>query len=202
MASSTPDNFCRAVFGAFALVGLAVCIGMGHSLMSPVTLRADWSANTPTGAADPTAPPTDREAAATPAIDPGPAAGTLTEVPADAEPPASEGHLLDLEQAHAAFYDGAIFLDARPRDEYDLSRVEGAMHLSTQAISSGQAGEVLDSLIAFGYDQPLVLYCHGGDCDASENTAIRLQQMGFTNIRIMTAGFDEWVAAGFEVETP
>jgi len=183
MASSTPDNLFRAVLGAFALVGIAVTIGAAHSLYAPVQLRLDAAKLVSTQAPAQTDSPEQAEPDA-PAV------------------PAATDIFLTLEQAHERLYSGAQFLDARPRAEYDKSRIEGALYLSTETIANGTAGPVLDELIAFGYDYPLVLYCHGGDCDASENTAIRLQKLGFTNIRIMKAGFDEWEAAGFEVEIP
>lgn len=206
MASSTPDNLFKAILGAFTLVGVAVTIGAAHSLYAPVQLRLDTTKLTstqplPEGAeppadgssTEPTASPAEQD----PPADPTPPAETTTQGPA-----AADGIFLTLDQAHERFYIGAMFLDARPRHEYDAAHIEGALYLSTETIANGSAGPVLDELIAMGYDYPLVLYCHGGDCDASENTAIRLQQMGFTNIRIMKAGFDEWQAAGFEVETP
>jgi rhodanese-related sulfurtransferase len=191
MASSTPDNFPKAIIGAFALVGLAVTIGSAHSLLKPVQLRANFAAP-----AQP-APTND-------ATNPEDAARTSDAQTEDTQiQPAPSGHLLNLGQAYALFNEGeAIFLDARRSDDYEQSHILGSMHLSTESIASGAAGPVLDELLGFGLDYPLILYCHGGDCDASENTAIRLQQMGFTNIRIMTAGFDEWVNAGYEVETP
>ncbi len=188
MASSTQDNFPKALIGAFALVGLAVTIGSAHSLLKPVQLRANFAA--------PAQPaPTSENATGTP---------DARAEDTEAQPtPAPAGHLLNLEQARALFNEGeAIFIDARPSREYEKARILGAMHLSTESIASGAAGPILDELLGFGLDYPLILYCHGGDCDASENTAIRLQQMGFTNIRIMTAGFDDWVNAGYEVETP
>ncbi len=188
MASSTKDNFPKALIGAFALVGIAVTIGSAHSLLKPVQLRANFT--TPAQPA-----PTNENATETP--------DAQTQNTQAQTTPSPAGHLLNLEQARALFNEGeAIFLDARPSREYEQSHILGAMHLSTQAIASGDAGPVLDELLGFGLDYPLILYCHGGDCDASENTAIRLQQMGFTNIRIMTAGFEDWVNAGYEVETP
>lgn len=191
MASSTPDNLLKTVIGAFALVGLAVTLGSAHSLLKPVQLRANFATPTqPVRTDETTDTENDTENPDTPVSDTQPI-------------PTPTGHLLNLEQAHDLFNEGeAIFLDARRSDEYEQSHITGAMHLSTESISNGTAGPILDELLGFGLDYPLILYCHGGDCDASENTAIRLEQMGFNNIRIMQAGFDDWVSAGYEVETP
>ncbi len=198
MASSIPDNLFQATLGAFAIVGLAVTIGAGHSLITPVRLSADWSKNTAAADQRPDQPVDDAPNDTV----------TSPDQPNDSVNPSNTpteqaDHLLNLEQAYALFEMGeAIFLDARSRAEFDESHILGAMHLSTESIADGSAGTVLDDLLGFGTDFPLILYCHGGQCDASENTAIRLQDLGFTNIRIMTAGFEEWVKAGYEVETP
>ena len=40
-----------------------------------------------------------------------------------------------------------------------------------------------------------MIYCVGGDCDASKNVAARLEQFGYTDLRIMGAGYNEWEMA-------
>jgi rhodanese-related sulfurtransferase len=46
----------------------------------------------------------------------------------------------------------------------------------------------------------VVIYCVGGECDASHNVARRLAQIGFTDLRIMGVGYTDWVNAGFPIE--
>jgi len=192
MASSTPaDSLGFSLIGALALLGAAVLIGAGDSLLRPVVLKPDWSRNT--GAAQPAD------------------AGDLpdspdTETPADtpdqsaaAEP--AEGPYIGLETARALFDEGALFIDAREPAEFEHAHILGAINLTAQMVSSGKAAATIAELTeGFGYDYPIVIYCHGGDCDASDNLAKLLLPMGFSNLRIMQAGFDEWQAAGFEVE--
>ncbi|MBL4810031.1 MAG: rhodanese-like domain-containing protein, partial [Phycisphaerales bacterium] len=61
-----------------------------------------------------------------------------------------------------------------------------------------RANAVMDSI---PMDGTIVLYCVGGECDASKNTAALLEQYGYTDLRIMGAGYEHWVAAGFETAT-
>ena len=67
------------------------------------------------------------------------------------------------------------------------------------------SGEGLDELMSFSPPEAndlIVIYCTGGDCQASEDTAILLEAAGYANIAIMAAGFDEWAAAGLPTEGP
>ena len=50
-------------------------------------------------------------------------------------------------------------------------------------------------------DGTLVIYCVGGECDASKNTAARLEQLGYTDLRIMGAAYTDWVSAGYPTES-
>ncbi|MFO0376618.1 MAG: rhodanese-like domain-containing protein, partial [bacterium] len=44
-----------------------------------------------------------------------------------------------------------------------------------------------------------LLYCGGGDCDASKLVGVRLAGIGFRNIVIYKDGFKGWTAAGLPV---
>ena len=91
---------------------------------------------------------------------------------------------------------GVWFLDARRRGDFDTARIEGALFMEHTHLSSGEG---LDEILSYSppeIEELLVIYCTGGDCQASEDTAILLEQAGYTNIAIMAAGFDEWKDAG------
>ncbi len=175
--SSIRDSLAASCVGALALVGVAVMAGGVHAVVSPIMLRADWSA-------------LHRPADAT-----GTDAAALRDAPIQ-----DKGPLISLEQAYELFVSGAVFIDSRREVEYNENHVLGAVHLESEMITSGRAGSTLDQLLSYGTDQALVIYCYGGDCDSAENTAMQLIKLGFTNIRIMHASFDEWRKAGYETE--
>jgi rhodanese-related sulfurtransferase len=54
----------------------------------------------------------------------------------------------------------------------------------------------LSEALAFPADQLLVVYCEGGDCQTSVSLAKLIHQRGFTDIRILFGGWEEWSAAG------
>lgn len=173
-----------ALAGALALLGAAVIVGAGHSWIMPVTLRPDWSKNSAARVPSSLSP------------------GRVAEPDTAQVEPADEGHYIDLIAAKRLLdEEGALFLDARPQAEFERARVVGAMHLTAEMISSGRARSVIADLVeSYGYDYPIVIYCHGGDCDASDNVAKLLLPMGFANLRVMKAGFEDWQSAGYEVE--
>jgi rhodanese-related sulfurtransferase len=102
-------------------------------------------------------------------------------------------------QAWELFQSGAAFIDARRRDEYLAGHVQGAFYLPSEVFyESGGSPEALNYLAK---DQVLVIYCGGGACDASHNTAKLLQQAGFPRTHVMKDGYPSWTSAGHPIAT-
>ena len=112
--------------------------------------------------------------------------------------PVPEG-TLTLRQSHDLWEQGAYFVDARHEHEFEAGHIEYAFWLPSTLFDtdSDRAFAVVDRMPP---DATVVIYCVGGECDASHNTARRLKQIGFSDLRIMGAGYDDWVAAGFPTE--
>lgn len=196
-----------------AIVGAATLLAGVHSLIVPVTLtREKTGFVVPAGAQQPADQSTGStaEAPAPSAADPAAVedaqAQTGDGVGLDASASSGDGKisLAEATKLHelAITGQGVWFLDARRRVDYDAGRIEGALYMEHTHISSGEG---LDELMMFSppeMGELLVIYCTGGDCQASEDTAILLQQAGYTNIAIMAAGFDEWAAAGRPTSGP
>lgn len=127
--------------------------------------------------------------------------GPVTPGPGPINPPPEQTALpegfITLEQARALFEAGALFLDTRPREQFDAERILGAYHLSTEQFGTPEGTEILSMLSA---DAPYVLYCDGGECEASENVAQRLED-AFPLYQIMHDGFPAWRDAGYDIET-
>ncbi len=116
--------------------------------------------------------------------------------------PTPEPAKLELEittaQAKALFDEGTTFLDARLAREYSAEHIRFALHLDSNELGSPEAAAVLSKLTP---TQRLVIYCGGGDCHASHNLAIFLQQAGYTSLHIFKDGFPAWKSAGYETST-
>lgn len=174
-----------------AIIGLAtLCAGV-HALIVPVRLTRESQGFVIPPERDSSEP---REA--DPATPPDPGAQTTSE--------AGEGKIgLELAaRLHERFMNGEPiwFLDARLARDFEAGRISGALHMSHTRLSSGDG---LEEIMLYSPPEAgdlLIIYCTGGDCQASEDTAILLEAAGYTNIAIMAAGFDEWLEAGLPVE--
>lgn len=180
------ERFVRStkslVSRAGVIVGLGLVAGTAHSWITPVTLRLENPAlNSPVSArADVSGEAAPGEAA------PGEAAG------------ATLGAHITLAQAKSLFDEGTIFVDAREDHErVEQGTIQNSVHLTSSMVASGQGA---DAMAILDPSQPVVIFCGGGTCDASENLAILLRQAGYTRLHIFHDGFPAWRDAGFPVE--
>jgi rhodanese-related sulfurtransferase len=104
------------------------------------------------------------------------------------------------QEAWEAFQASWPFLDARRSAEFAEGHIPGAW--STPVWEA----DLDDRLIFFkaarrpGPDDPIVIYCSGGDCRDSHLLASRLMREGYGHLLIFRDGFPAWVAQGHPVE--
>lgn len=193
-----------------ALIGLATIAGGVHSLVVPVHLeRAGGGFTIPGGGgdadeSDPTPPP---ESVVTPAENHSEKAGPASEDPMEAAGPTGPADKISLDLAsrlHEKFLAGEpiLFLDARTPEDFAAGHIEGALNMPHSRLSGGDGLDELAMFTTPGDGTLLVVYCTGGDCEASEDAAILLEAAGYDNIAIMADGYDQWHDAGLPVEQP
>ncbi len=85
-------------------------------------------------------------------------------------------------------------IDVRERDEFEEGHILGAQHLSKGFIEV----QVEDRVPA--KDTPITLYCGGGTRSLLAGRA--LHQLGYTDVRSMSGGFNAWKQAGFDFDVP
>lgn len=164
-----------------AVVGLAV--GAIHSARTPLQLHVDANklqGTTITLHPPVAAPPTAK--VETPASTPS----------SRATPPPAQvtlGLEVSVAEAFALFQLGTPFIDARHDDEFNQGHVTHAIRMTSDEFLP-RAAEVMRFMPG-----PVVIYCTGGQCDASHNLAKALQQAGFTKLHIMKDGYPAWLAA-------
>lgn len=115
---------------------------------------------------------------------------------ANGEPsPQVLGLEITLAQAWDLFGKGAPFVDARRSEDFEAGHIEGALWIAPESFMGGlpEVANYLDR------EAPLVIYCTGGDCDASHNVAAMLNQAGFKRCHILKEGYPAWVAAGHPI---
>jgi rhodanese-related sulfurtransferase len=92
-----------------------------------------------------------------------------------------------VEQLRELFESGAaFFIDARTRRDFLAGHLEGSIHLPFEAFLAAGRPPVLDMLPT---DLHLVIYCAGGDCDASHKVAEMLGSFGYTHLEIFDPGW-------------
>jgi rhodanese-related sulfurtransferase len=93
--------------------------------------------------------------------------------------------------AARALGDGVLWVDARPRKEFDAGHIEGAVLLNEDEWNS----LIPHFLNEWDPDKPIVVYCGGGGCQASKAVANRLiTELQMENVRILKGGLKAWRA--------
>lgn len=169
---------------------LALVVGAVDSARRPVTVQAKPAAAQPSPVASQSG------GSGTSSQSGSPAEGGPTSTGEQAAP-AALGKDITVAQAKALYDSGAMFVDARTDAEWGTGRIPQAVHLSGEMFSDGRGLDVLRQLDPAGVT---VIYCGGGDCHASEQVYILLQQGGFTQLHILTDGVPGWTAAGHPFE--
>lgn len=178
-----------------AIVGLGFILGAADSWIRPTTVSlvppsAPATSNPAANAVSPTTPSI--EASANPQSES--SQSGATDVPAA---PTPLGLMIDVKAAKELFDHGVVFLDARIDEEFKAGHVPQAFQLTSSMFNTPAAD---DAMKALDPAQPIVIYCGGGDCDASKNLAILLQGAGYKRIHIFEAGFPAWEKAGHPIE--
>ncbi|MGD9789633.1 MAG: rhodanese-like domain-containing protein [Phycisphaerales bacterium] len=191
----------QSFLGRWAMiVVLAVVAGGIHSWLRPIIKSIDpnkltptiVNGATPTGTTPAPSTPNDTSPAGT---TPSPTPGTHENPGTNDSGPRALGLEITSADAKILFDRGVPFLDARRHDEFDLGHVPQAVVMPPDEFPS-RAAEVM--VYSPG---PVVIYCDGGQCDASHNLAKLMQSVGFTQIHIMTDGLPGWKNAGFPTES-
>ncbi len=97
------------------------------------------------------------------------------------------------------FFDEAIsvFIDARKKEDYVKSHIPGAMNYYAEEFGTEDEESITQFL---PFDTIIITYCDGGECELSRRLADRLEEIGYTNVRIFASGWDGWEKAGYPVE--
>jgi len=98
---------------------------------------------------------------------------------------------------------GLAFIDSRSPGDFAAGHIPGALSVPLEKVQrSGKTEAAKDQagMLDFPGAQTLVIYCEGGDCQASISLAKIIHDRGYQDIRIFTGGWAEWSAAGLPEE--
>ncbi len=98
-----------------------------------------------------------------------------------------------LKEIHERWKGDVIWLDARPRDQFDKAHIPEARLLNEQEFDN-QLLEMLDTLQTA--TKPVIIYCGGQKCEASRHVREKLMTMvPLENCFILKGGWPAWQAA-------
>jgi len=115
------------------------------------------------------------------------------------EPPFEDAPLIqvDLGLMNTMMAEGAIAIDLRDPVSFEAGHIRGAVN-----IPAGYSGDPAEALGDEVYsDTDLLLYGEAEDWDAAGELANVLRSIGFTGAHFYPGGYQEWEAAGEEIET-
>lgn len=199
-----------------ALAGLALLAALLSNRLASPARRLAWAGSAvPLSPASPGPPATPRPEGIRPepvAQEPGkgplphsapsrksPSPTSIT-TPIPEPPSSSPVREISRDEAWEAFQAGTPFLDARRGSEFAEGHVAGAW--STPVWEA----DLEDRLLAFkaarrpGSEEPIVIYCSGGDCRDSHLLAERLLRDGYFHLLVFRDGYPAWVAQGHPIE--
>ena len=84
-------------------------------------------------------------------------------------------------------------IDVNSRQSWSKARVPGARHLD--------AAEYQEKDLPADKGSLLVFYCSNSMCRKAPNAARRAKRLGYTDVRVMSAGISGWVAAKMPTES-
>ena len=83
-----------------------------------------------------------------------------------------------------------VLLDARENEEYNVSHLNSARHCGYDHFNP-------ESVKGVNKSAPIVVYCSVGY--RSDKIAVKLQEMGFTDVQNLYGGIFDWVNKGYPV---
>nr|WP_246459233.1 rhodanese-like domain-containing protein [Puniceicoccus vermicola] len=109
-------------------------------------------------------------------------------LPGEHELSASESVVVDIAEIRSAEAEGIpiLWVDVRPRADYEIQHWDGAIHFSEEDWLAG-----LDRLMDHWEEgQWWILYCEAGNCNTSIRLALRLrEELGFSSIYALEGGW-------------
>jgi rhodanese-related sulfurtransferase len=112
-------------------------------------------------------------------------------------PPGVES--LTVEEAYADFEaEKALFLDARPPEEYEEAHIPGSLNLPPTEYEE----HFLDAMAEIEGSEKIVVVCSGIECADSIQVAERLLEAVEGPIYVVEDGWRAWEEAGYPMEEP
>jgi rhodanese-related sulfurtransferase len=102
-----------------------------------------------------------------------------------------------LDQAAQLLQKGeALFVDARPQDQFAQGHIAGALSLPWHYVDD----HFMKTVKRLDEANVIITYCDGERCDLSHELALFLREMGFDRVLVLANGWILWQEAGLPIE--
>ena len=90
----------------------------------------------------------------------------------------------------------SIFIDARPKDDYEKGHIRDARSLPWHEVDQ----KYMDATKDISLETPIITYCDGETCDLSHKLANFLIELGFKNVKVLVNGWSKWQKANLPID--
>lgn len=105
-------------------------------------------------------------------------------------PPTNQ--IADIDVMDLYLSSGAVFVDARIREEYEESHIPRSVNLPINEVHE----HIYEFMDKFPLDTRLIVYCSGVDCTDSHDVSSALKEYGYKNVQVYAQGIDKWKSEG------
>jgi rhodanese-related sulfurtransferase len=103
---------------------------------------------------------------------------------------------ITLEEAEKLFFThAAVFIDARPVEDYAQGHIRDSRSLPWQDVDLNFMAVTAD----LEFTTPIITYCDSASCELSHDLALFLRDAGFMNTRVLVNGWTVWRQAGLPI---
>lgn len=104
--------------------------------------------------------------------------------------------IIDRDEFRAGLDAGTLTaVDALPESYYQQQHLPGAVNLTADEVEERASALLPDKSAA------IVTYCSNPACQNSTQVAVKLEQLGYRNVRKYAAGIEDWTEAGLPTQT-
>ena len=96
-----------------------------------------------------------------------------------------------------SIYDNAVFIDARPIEDFDASHITGAISLDYNEFQI-----IADNVLAnISKDKTIITYCSDSECESSMELGDLIVKKGYKRVFILIDGLPGWKQLGYPIES-
>ena len=118
---------------------------------------------------------------------------SASEAPADVK----GAKTIDVEKANELYLSGAVFIDVREANSWQVGHIDGSVHLDFSA----EEFVVLYASDALDKKTPIVFYCESPLVNSSAMASFFAAAWGYENVYYFRDGYYAWLAADYPIQT-